>query len=167
MKIDITTRARTTVHGSSRAVVLLVTRGAVAPGRAAAGPLSVPPPGKAATEQIPMLKDVGIDQKLERQIPLDLAFVRRDRPGRDARQYFGDAAGRARARVLRVPDALHAGAERPRRLARGLTFTAGKEFEVLVVSFDPGETPAMAAAQAASSSAALRPRRDAGAASTS
>ena len=36
------------------------------------GPLSVPPPGKAATEQIPMLKDVGIDQHLDAKLPLDL-----------------------------------------------------------------------------------------------
>ena len=34
----------------------------------------MPPPGKAAAEQIPMLKEVGIDQKLDAQVPLDLEF---------------------------------------------------------------------------------------------
>ena len=37
---------------------------------------------------------------------------------------------------------------------QGVTFTVGKEYDVLVVSFDPGETPAMATdAQEASSCA--------------
>ena len=45
------------------------------------------------------------------------AVPRRDRPGRAARRLLRQAAGRPRARLLRVPDALHAGAERRRRSA--------------------------------------------------
>ena len=45
-------------------------------------------------------------------MPLDLHVRRRDRQGRQARRLLRQAPGRARARVLRVPDALHASAER-------------------------------------------------------
>src|SRR5450432_1025754 len=39
------------------------------------GPLSVPPPGMAASGQIPILRDVGIDQKLNGPLPLDTPFT--------------------------------------------------------------------------------------------
>jgi protein SCO1/2 len=111
------------------------------PGR----PLSVPPPGKAATEQVPILRDVGIDQKLDATLPLDLPFV--DENGRDVtlRQYFG-----ARPVVLalvyyecpmlciQVLNGLSGSLQ-------ALTFSAAREFDVVAVSFDPGETPALAA----------------------
>jgi protein SCO1/2 len=109
------------------------------------GPMSVPPPGIAATKQIPMLRDVSIDQKLDQQIPLDTPFV--DQDGKDVtlRQYFG-----AKPVVLalvyydcpmlctQVLNGLSGSLE-------GLTFSPGKEFELVVVSFDAGETPSLAA----------------------
>ena len=51
--------------------------------------LSRPVSGPPATSQIPMLRDVGIDQKLDNQIPLDAPFV--DHEGREVTlaQYFG------------------------------------------------------------------------------
>ena len=57
---------------------LLTMVGGIGVARASAqpsGPLMVPPPGKAALERIPLLKDVDIIQKLGEKIPLDLAFV--------------------------------------------------------------------------------------------
>ena len=53
------------------------------------GPLMVPPPGKAATERIPLLKEVDIEQHLGAKIPLDLPFV--DEQGKDVTlaKYFG------------------------------------------------------------------------------
>ena len=42
-------------------------------------PMSVPPP--SAVMQIPILKEVGLDQKLDAQVPLDLTFS--DEQGRD------------------------------------------------------------------------------------
>lgn len=109
------------------------------------GPMSVPPPGIAATKQIPMLRDVRIDQKLDQQIPLATPFV--DEDGKDVTlaQYFG-----AKPVVLalvyydcpmlctQVLNGLSGSLE-------GLTFSPGKEFELVVVSFDAGETPALAA----------------------
>jgi len=110
------------------------------------GPMSVPPPGLAATEQIPILREVGIDQKLDEPVPLDLEFS--DEQGRVVRlgDYFG-----ARPVVLalvyyecpmlctQVLNGLVGSLE-------ALAFNPAQAFEVVVVSFDPGETPALAAA---------------------
>src|SRR5262252_6090616 len=51
-------------------------------------PMNVPPPGKAATDVVPILRDVGVDQKLDQQVPLDLKFT--DSTGKDVtlREYF-------------------------------------------------------------------------------
>ena len=58
------------------------------------------------------LRGVGIDQRLDQQVPLDLPF--RDEAGEtgDAAQPDARQAGDPVARLLPVPDALHAGAER-------------------------------------------------------
>jgi protein SCO1/2 len=90
------------------------------------------------------LKNVGIDQKLDNQLPLDLHF--RDETGRDVRlgEYFGKRA------VILTP--VYYGcpmlcSQILTGLVSGLkplTFSAGKEFEVIAVSFDPTETPELA-----------------------
>src|SRR4051812_45629141 len=51
-------------------------------------PVMVPPPGKAATDRVPILREVGIDQKLDQQIPLGLTFT--DENGQDVHlsEYF-------------------------------------------------------------------------------
>jgi protein SCO1/2 len=109
------------------------------------GPLSVPPPGKAAAERIPILRDVGIDQKLDQQVPPDITFT--DETGRDVRigDYFGKRPVVLALVYYECPmlctlvlNGLVASLET-------LTFNAGQQFDVVVVSFDPGETPALAA----------------------
>ena len=109
------------------------------------GPLSVPPPGKAALEAVPMLRDVGIDQNLDAQLPLDAAFV--DHAGRNVK--LRDLLT-TRPAILalvyyecpmlctQVLNGLEGSLE-------ALAFTIGTEYDLIVVSFDPGETPAMAA----------------------
>ncbi len=59
-----------------------------------------------------LLKQVGIDQKLNQTIPLNLTF--RDENGNpvELAQFFGQKAGDSHAGVLQLPDAVHAGAER-------------------------------------------------------
>jgi len=110
-------------------------------------PMSVPAPGSPATEQIPMLRDGGVDQtKLNSQVPLDAMFV--DHDGRDVR--LGDYFGRDRPVALVL-----AYYECPALCGQiinatvasmiPIDFNASRDFDVLVVSFDPGETPAMAA----------------------
>jgi protein SCO1/2 len=108
-------------------------------------PLSVPPPGKAATEQIPLLREVGIDQKLDAQIPLDLEF--NDEAGKAVKlgEYFGSRPVVMALVYYQCPMLCTQVLNGLAGSLQGMSFEAGKEYDVLVVSFDPGETPAMAA----------------------
>ena len=122
------------------------TRGRSRPG-SRARTSAVRRPG-TSSELVPdMLEKVGIDQKLNAQVPLDAGVPRRERPAGEARRLLRQAAGRADAGLLRVPDALHAGAQRRRGGVQGDELHGGEEFEVVTVSFNPKETPAMAAAK--------------------
>jgi protein SCO1/2 len=105
---------------------------------------------RADTKLPPALRDVGITQRLNEQVPLALTF--RDETGRPVRlrEYF---EGRPVILVLayyRCPRlctrVLNALAESLHTLA-GQGYTAGREFRVLTVSFDPDETPALARAK--------------------
>ena len=93
-------------------------------------------------------REVGFDQRLDEQVPLDLAF--RDEAGRDghARRLLRRQAGHPGAGLLPLPDALHAGAQRPgARACATCRSSVGKDFDVVTVSFDPRETPELAAAK--------------------
>jgi protein SCO1/2 len=109
------------------------------------GPMAVPPPGKAATEQIPILREVGIDQKLDAALPLDLPFS--DESGREVslRDYFGKRPVVLVFAYYECPMLCPQVLNGVTGSIEALTFDAGKDFEVVVVSIDPGETPAMAA----------------------
>lgn len=117
------------------------------PARGFAMQLAAAPPG---TSQLPpTLRDVRVDQKLNQAIPLDLTF--RDETGATVplRKYFGQRPVILALVYYNCP--MLCG-----ELLRGLTgsletisFTTGKEFDVLAVSFDPSDTPATAAAQKA------------------
>ena len=113
------------------------------------GPLSVPPPGPAALAAVPILRDAGLEQKPNSQLPLDAAFV--DEQGKDVRlgDYFGK---RPVVLVLSYYECPMLCTQVLNGLAgalEALPFTAGNEFDVVAVSFDPGETPAMALAKRA------------------
>jgi protein SCO1 len=98
-------------------------------------PANVRPPG---------LKNVGIEQHLDEQIPPDLNF--RDETGKPVRlgNYFGK-----KPMILNLVyyncqmlcGEVLSGLESALRV---LKFDVGKEFDVLTVSFDPRETPDMA-----------------------
>jgi protein SCO1/2 len=109
------------------------------------GPLSVPPPGKAALEAVPMLKDVGIDQKLDSQLPLDAAFV--DHTGKDVklRDLFSTRPAILALVYYECPMLCTQVLNGLEGSLEALSFTLGTEYDLIVVSFDPGETPAMAA----------------------
>jgi protein SCO1/2 len=105
---------------------------------------SVPPPGPAAQQQIPLLKNVGIDQKLDSQVPMDLTFV--DENGRDVK--LGSLFdGKPVVLALVYYQCPMLCTEVLNGIAGSLAtmkFNAGKEFNVIVVSFDPSDTPAQA-----------------------
>lgn len=132
-----------------RVLALAVVGWSLGTGQAAAqpsGPLSIPPPGAVASEQIPALKDVGIDQsKLNNQLPLDLMFT--DETGKDVRlgDYFGKRPVLLAFAYYECPMLCSMVLNGLVGSVEPLTFTAGKEFEVVVIGIDPGETPALAA----------------------
>lgn len=114
---------------------------AMAQGIPAAAPAGTP------SGQLPaILKNVRYEQKLDTQVPLNLAF--RDESGKAVR--LGDYFGRkpvvlilAYYRCPMLCSQVLAGAT---HAFRQLPFRISQQFNVLTVSFDPRETPALAAA---------------------
>jgi len=98
-------------------------------------PANVRPPG---------LKNVGIEQHLDEQIPPELRF--RDETGRSVRlgDYFGKKPVILNLVYYRCPMLCGEVLSGLESALRVLKFDVGKEFDVLTVSFDPRETPAMA-----------------------
>lgn len=106
------------------------------------------PPKKerAAGSKPKLLDNVGIDQRLNQQVPLDLTF--RDESGNTVRlgDYFGDKPVVLSLVYYSCPQLCS-------QVLNGLTgslstlrdFSIGKEYTVLTVSFDPREKPELAA----------------------
>jgi protein SCO1/2 len=115
-------------------------------------PSNVRPPG---------LKNVGIEQRLNEQLSLDLSF--RDETGKTVQlgDYFGKKPVILSLVYYRCPmlcSEVLAGLEGS---LRSMSFSAGKEFNVLTVSFDPKDTPQTASEKKA---AMLKSYKRAGAA---
>jgi protein SCO1/2 len=91
------------------------------------------------------LKDVGIDQKLDAQIPLDLPF--RDDTGRDVKlgDYFGKKPVVLALVYYSCPMLCTQILNGMVSSLRVVTFNPGDEFEVVAVSFDARERPPLAA----------------------
>jgi protein SCO1 len=111
-----------------------MTQGVVSP------PANMRPPG---------LKNVGIEQHLNEQIPLDLVF--RDESGQSVRlgDYFGKKPIILNLVYYQCPMLCGEVLSGLESALRVLKFDVGKEFDVITVSFDPKETPAMASAKKA------------------
>src|ERR1700691_166737 len=97
----------------------------------------------------PGLKNVGIEQHLNDQIPPDLIF--RDETGKSVRlaDYFGKKPLILNLVYYQCPMLCGEVLSGLEIALRVLKFDVGKEFEVLTVSFDPKETPQMATAKKA------------------
>jgi protein SCO1/2 len=93
----------------------------------------------------PALRNVGIDQRLNRQIPLDLAF--RDETGRSVqlRQYFGKKPVILTLVYYECPMLCTLVLNDLLRNMKEMTLNVGEDFDVLTVSFDPREKPELAA----------------------
>jgi protein SCO1 len=106
-----------------------------------------PPVGPVPTgKSDEVLKQVGIDQRLNNQIPLDLSF--RDESGREVK--LGEYFGRGKPVLLTLvyyecPMLCNQVLNGVVGTLEAVTFTPGKEFEVVTVSFDPREGPELAA----------------------
>ena len=95
------------------------------------------------------LKDVTIEQRLDTQLPLDAEF--RDETGRSVRlgDYFGRRPVVLALVYYQCPMLCTEILNGIVRAARVLTFTPGREYDVLAISFDAREKPADAAAKKA------------------
>jgi protein SCO1/2 len=106
-----------------------------------------PPQGGLASQQPPdTLKNIGIDQRLDNQLPFDATF--KDEAGNTVR--LGDYFGKGRPVIVslvyykcpmlcnQVLNGLVGG-------IRGQQFVVGRDFDVVTISFDPRETPPDAA----------------------
>jgi protein SCO1/2 len=123
---------------------------ATAPGLAQVAPYGEKTMGDPAQDHLPdILNTVKIDQRLGQQLPLDTQF--RDETGKPVK--LGDYFGKRpvilslvyyQCQILCMEDlnGLVGALEM-------VNLTPGKDFQVVIVSIDPAETPAMAAAKKA------------------
>ena len=105
--------------------------------------------GPSAAVKPPGLTNVGIEQRLNEQVPLDLAF--RDETGKAVK--IGDYLGKKPVilslvyyRCPMLCNELLVGLESALKV---LKFDVGKEYDVLTISFDPKDTPEIATSKKA------------------
>jgi len=93
----------------------------------------------------PSLQGVGIDQRLDEQIPLDTKF--RDESGRTVElgRYFGSKPVVLALVYYECPMLCTEILNGMVGSLKGISFNAGREFEVVSVSFNPKDTPELAA----------------------
>ncbi|MGE5326269.1 MAG: SCO family protein [Deltaproteobacteria bacterium] len=96
-----------------------------------------------------ILKDVGIDQNLNQQIPLNLTF--RDETGKSVQlsQYFGDKPVVLSLVYFGCPMLCTMVEDGLLQSLKKVSFDVGDKYNVLTVSFDPHDTPQIAAAKKA------------------
>jgi protein SCO1 len=106
-----------------------------------------PESGQTSTGLPPVLKKVGIDQKLNEQVPLDLVF--KDEQGREVRlgQFFKGKPVVLSLVYYTCPMLCNQILNGMLGSLRQVSFNAGEQFELVNVSFDPRDTPAIAAAK--------------------
>ena len=104
-------------------------------------------PGQTATGLPPALKKVGIDQRLNDQLPLDAVF--KDEHGSEVRlgQFFNGKPVVLSLVYYTCPMLCNQVLNGMLGSFRQMSFNAGEQFEVVTVSFDTKETPQLAAAK--------------------
>ena len=93
----------------------------------------------------PVLQDVGFDQRLNQQVPLDLPFT--DEHGQTVRlgDYFHEKPVILALVYYECPMLCTLVLNGLVQGMRDMPFTVGKEYTVVTISFDPRETPLLAA----------------------
>ena len=102
-------------------------------------------PGTPSSSVPDLLSRVGIDQKLDSQVPLDLAFT--DETGRAVKlgDYFGNRPVVLTLVYYECPMLCTQVLNGAVGAFKTMNFTAGREFDVLTISFNPNDTTALAA----------------------
>lgn len=111
-----------------------------------------PSAGPAMLQPSKVIQDVGIDQNLEAQLPLDLVF--RDETGKQVKlgDYFVDNDGKPVVLTLvyyECPMLCGMTLNGMAKSFKPLELEIGKDYDVLTVSFDPTEGPELAKAKKA------------------
>jgi len=106
-------------------------------------------PGAVASTVPAPLREIGFDQNLDKQLPLDARF--RDDHGREVRlgEYFGRKPVVLAFVYYECPMLCTQVLSAITSSLGVLSLDAGKDFELVLVSFDPREKPAQAAAKKA------------------
>src|SRR5437016_10807579 len=106
-----------------------------------------PESGTVSTGLPKALKNVGIDQKLNEQIPLDAVF--KDEQGRAVKlgEFFGKKPVVLSLVYYTCPMLCTQVLNGMLSSFRQVSFNIGDQYEVVTVSFDPRETPELAAAK--------------------
>lgn len=103
------------------------------------------PPGPMTPAEV--IREVGFEQKLETQLPLDLRF--RDEAGQEValREYFGKRPVVLALVYYECPMLCSMILNGVASSLKVVNLDAGTDFDVVAVSFDPRETPELAAAK--------------------
>ncbi|HEX9919247.1 MAG TPA: SCO family protein [Pyrinomonadaceae bacterium] len=112
------------------------------------GQYAQPPQGGVSSNDVPFaLRDIGIEQRLNEQVPLDLNF--RDERGQTVRlgDYFGKRPVIVSLVYYNCPKLCNLVLNGLVGGVKTLPYTVGKEFDVVTVSFDPRESAADAVAK--------------------
>ncbi len=136
-------------RGGSVASVVALMMALALPGPAAAWNRDQPSPAPPAAEAPRILRDVGFDQHLGDVVPLDAVF--RDESGRAVKlgDYFGRRPVVLSLAYYECPMLCTLTLNGLASALDVLAFDPGRDFEVVTVSFEPKETPELAAAKKA------------------
>ncbi|HSY70782.1 MAG TPA: SCO family protein [Alloacidobacterium sp.] len=144
MRTESKIRRSRTVRGALALAACLLLAGSAA--RAQVSSYGDKQMGEPASDQLPtVLNRVNIVQKLNTRLPLDGEF--RDEAGRTVRlgDYFGKRPAILALVYYNCPMLCSEEMDGLAGALEMVKFTPGKDFDVIVVSIDPSETPAIAA----------------------
>jgi protein SCO1 len=107
--------------------------------------MPAPPEINPVSKKPAILDKVGIDQKIGQQLPLDAVF--KDETGRDVKlgEYFGARPVVMALAYYECPMLCTQVINGMTGALKTLSFDAGKDFDVVVISINPHERPALAA----------------------
>jgi protein SCO1/2 len=107
--------------------------------------MPAPPEMNPVSKKPAILDKVGIDQKIGQQLPLDVVF--KDAAGRDVKlgEYFGTRPVVMALAYYECPMLCTQVINGMTGALKTLSFDAGKDFDVVVISINPHERPALAA----------------------